>query len=162
MPTRLRAGKCAKRELEPEQLDYFLTGTDFCFFWEPPERKRDWKAVRGDLLRDFARDNPGRRPFFWWLVDAPGPRKRVGGRGSIVPAYDFPENLHYGIFRRSAFVCDRLLAAVAPVGAGLTPYDPADPPTFESEASYLKRHKLFANGEERRLTEADFADEVIR
>jgi len=163
MPTRLRAGKCAKRELEPEQLDYFLTGTDFCFFWEPPERKRDWRAVRKDLLTDFAAQHPGRRPFFWWMMDAPEPRRqRVGGKGDLVPAYDLDTNLRFGIFRKCSFVDARLLAAVAPVGAGLVVYDPADPPRYESQAAYLKRRNLFLGGEEKRIPPEGWGPEVAR
>ena len=36
------------------------------------------------------------------------------------------------------------------------PFDPKDPPTFESEAAYLDRLKLLAPGERRRIPAADF------
>jgi hypothetical protein len=36
--------------------------------------------------------------------------------------------------------------------------DPDDPPTFESQASYLKRHRLLLAGEERR---ADFEPHAV-
>ncbi len=40
--------------------------------------------------------------------------------------------------------------------------DPADPPRFESQAAYLRRHKLLLPGEEKRLTAADFdATEIV-
>ena len=39
--------------------------------------------------------------------------------------------------------------------------DPDDPPTFESQAAYLKRHGLFLSGEERRLRKADWEPEAI-
>ena len=39
--------------------------------------------------------------------------------------------------------------------------DPSDPPAFESQASYLKRHGIFLAGEERRLKKADFEAEII-
>jgi hypothetical protein len=39
--------------------------------------------------------------------------------------------------------------------------DPEDPPTFESQAAYLKRHGLFLDGEERRLKKADWEAEAI-
>ena len=39
--------------------------------------------------------------------------------------------------------------------------DPADPPKFESEASYLARHKLFLPGERARLCPRDFWPERI-
>jgi len=40
--------------------------------------------------------------------------------------------------------------------------DSRDPPTFESEAQYLKRHGLFAPGEERRLPKDAFEPEVVQ
>ena len=39
--------------------------------------------------------------------------------------------------------------------------DPADPPVFESQAAYLKRHGLFLRGEERRLPVDAFEPEVV-
>ena len=161
MPT-VKKSLMTRPVLDDDKINYFLTGIDHAFFWDEWERVRDWEAIRDDLLRDFARDNPGRRPFFWWVKDSPGPRLRVGGVGDVVPAYDTPMNLRYGIPRKSSFVSDRLLAAVAPVGAGLAVYDVNDPPVYESQASFLKRHKLFVNGEEKRLPPESFAPEVVR
>jgi hypothetical protein len=40
--------------------------------------------------------------------------------------------------------------------------DPKNPPTFKSEAAYLRRHGLFLPGEEKRLTSADFEPEAVR
>ena len=39
--------------------------------------------------------------------------------------------------------------------------DPSNPPQYESQASYLKRHGLFLSGEEQRLSKADFEPEVL-
>jgi hypothetical protein len=41
------------------------------------------------------------------------------------------------------------------------PVDPDDPPTFESQAAYLKRLKLLLPGEEKQLTPDDFTPEWI-
>jgi hypothetical protein len=40
-------------------------------------------------------------------------------------------------------------------------YDPANPPLYESQASYLLRHDLLLPGERRRLTEGDLDPEAI-
>jgi hypothetical protein len=40
-------------------------------------------------------------------------------------------------------------------------YDPADPPRYESQASFLRRLDLFPPGEEQRLPADAFDDEVI-
>src|SRR5829696_9555016 len=39
--------------------------------------------------------------------------------------------------------------------------DPDNPPRYESEAEYLRRHGLLTRGEERRLTPADFEPEML-
>jgi hypothetical protein len=42
------------------------------------------------------------------------------------------------------------------------PIDPSDPPRFESQASYLRRHGLFMPGEEKRLPKDAFEPEIIQ
>jgi hypothetical protein len=39
--------------------------------------------------------------------------------------------------------------------------DPNDPPRYESQAEYLKRHNLFELGESRRLQAKSFEPEVV-
>jgi hypothetical protein len=41
------------------------------------------------------------------------------------------------------------------------PISATDPPRYESEASFLKRHKLLLPGEVRRLRHADFEPETV-
>src|SRR5260370_4949272 len=41
------------------------------------------------------------------------------------------------------------------------PIDPANPPLFESQATFLDRHGLLLPGERKRLTDADFAPETV-
>ena len=148
--------------LDEDQINYFLTGIDFAFFWDEWERARDWQLIRDDLLRDWIREHAGTRPFAWWRYDSPGPRRRAGGTGDVIPAYDHPMSLKFGIFRKSAFVDARLLVAVAPVGAGLTPFDENDPPSFESEAAYLDRHGFLSATERKALPPDAMDPEVIR
>jgi hypothetical protein len=44
-------------------------------------------------------------------------------------------------------------------GTGADAFDPDDPPTFESQATSLRRMKLFLSGEEKRLTKTHFEPE---
>jgi hypothetical protein len=162
MPMRLRAGRREKRELSPEQIDFFLTGTDFTFFWDEPERGNDWRAVRDDLLRDWIQEHPGTRPAAWWKYDAPKqaapkvpkwhrgemvePRRRIGGAGA--PSWEqFPAILPYYRFG---------------IPVSFEGIDKADPPTFESEATYLKRNGLLSPGEERRIPPEAWEPEAVR
>jgi hypothetical protein len=66
-----------------------------------------------------------------------------------------------GIIRRSAlWVTSWMVAYYGKDFAGQA-IDRANPPTFESQATFLERHKLLLPGERRRLTAADFAPEAI-
>jgi hypothetical protein len=29
--------------LDEDQINYFLTGIDYAFFWHEPEREKDWR-----------------------------------------------------------------------------------------------------------------------
>lgn len=88
-----------------------------------------WDALREDLLPDFIRRNPGRRPWGWWRFDAPRakapdvpawhlpemvePRLRVGGSGA--PSWEmFPAILPYftrGIPNRSGHLRENASAS---------------------------------------------------
>jgi hypothetical protein len=85
--------------------------SESCLAHHPRSAVALWRAYRDELLRDWLRDNPGRRPQVWWEADAPRqplgtgpgcfsdgklplPRRRLGGVGTplfectnTVPAY---------------------------------------------------------------------------
>jgi hypothetical protein len=112
-----------------------------------------WGRARGEVLTGWIR---GTRPSIWWRFDAPRellgthsgcfydgklqqPRKQISGAGcdaSAISAY-MP---HYECGLPTSW-------------AG---YEEGDPPTFESQASYLRRHNLLAAGEVRVLSGSDY------
>jgi hypothetical protein len=118
-----------------------------------------WRTHHDAVLTEHVRDNPGTRPALWWLYDAPRlpigtfpgcyydgklpqPRKRTGG-DTGAPAYE--------------------VRAVVPSFADGIPdawvgIDDDDPRTFESQASYLKRHGMLLADEEKR---SDFESEEV-
>jgi hypothetical protein len=151
-------------------IEYLLTGKQpkeedawweiFAFTGE--KETAAWEDLRDELLPAWVEERPGSRPWGWWKHDAPKakapeipawhlsemvePRKQLGGTGA--PSWEkYPAILAY------------YTRGIPDSWEGI---DPNDPPVVESEAAYLKRHKLFVNGEERRLTEADFQPEVVR
>jgi hypothetical protein len=106
----------------------------------------------------------------------PEPRKRIGGIGTpaheclaFVPSYDrgIPDRWisawdvsYYN--GRSTDIHGKKIGEK--YTEGHFPFDAinrADPPVFESEASYLKRLDLLLPGEEARLSPSDFDDERI-
>jgi hypothetical protein len=137
----------------PQNFETFALKIDF-----HGNTEQLWQENRDVILAEHAKENPGTRPAMFWLYDAPRlpvgtlrgchydsqlsqPRKRTGGTGtaayevtSVGPSFD------YGIPN---------------VWVGI---DEDDPPTFESEAAYLKRHGLLFAGEEKR---SDFGPETV-
>jgi hypothetical protein len=103
------------------------------------------------------------------------PRRRIGGVGTerYRVLGGFPE-FNAGLPREFVTAADLQVfesaegRAIYARGVGSllgefvgVPIDPNDPPLFESEADYLRRHNLFLAGEERRLTAADFAPYTV-
>jgi hypothetical protein len=120
--------------------------------------KNLWLDHGDYIVEEHVEESPGTRPALWRLYDAPRlpigtfprcyydgkkpmPRKRLGGTGTpehevrnVVPYFD------HGI------------------PSALVSIDDDDPPTFESQAAYLKRHGMFLAGEEKR---ANFEPETV-
>jgi hypothetical protein len=117
-------------------------------------RRKFWREYSDMVVRWHARHWPGTRPRLWWRYDSPQPRRRVGGIGT--PLHEctaYALLLHDGIpadWRRPG---DGFSRGV--------PIDRRDPPRFESQASYLRRHGLLLPGERERLRPRDFWAEAI-
>ncbi len=89
------------------------------------------------------------------------PRRRLGGTGMVAwEALNVGIAYHCGI--PSAWVDAEDAEWLTAEGIAAVPIDPADPPRFESQAAYLRRHGLFMRGEERRLTPTDFEPEEVQ
>lgn len=121
-----------------------------------------WEQHREEILSEWAVEHPGTRPCCWWRFDAPRwlrpedkgwyfydrlpePRQRLGGTGT--PCFEVLA--HVPAFTRG--IPDQWIEQ-----------SDDDPPVFESQAAYLKRHGLLVEGEEERLTDTDFEPEVVR
>jgi hypothetical protein len=145
-----------------------------------------WAEHSERIVADHVAESPGTRPARWWQYSAPRiplgtfpgwyydgklpePRKRLGGIGtpaSDVLAYvpTYAKGLPV-IWIEPWMV--RYYSGLAVdirgehIGGELREFkgvaiDPDDPPTFESQAAYLKRLGLLLAGEERRLRKADW------
>ncbi len=139
-----------------------------------------WTLYRDGILAEWIASHPGRRPSSWWRFDAPrwspempgcedwpasldlcAPRLRAGGRGTAShDALADSPSLELGIptsWMRAAAV-DYYFHEGDFIGDA---FDVNDPPTFESEAAYLRRLKLFAPGEARRVKASQFKPETV-
>ena len=148
--------------------------------------RESWDHYGAEIIERWAVDHPGTRPKCWWrfsaprltpdhpvvladptawpalLSDLPAPRERIGGTGT--PIY---ERLNYvPEFERGlpvAWIQNRDLETYRLIGRPLDvpTIDPEDPPTYESQASYLRRLKLLLPGEADRLPADAFDPEPI-
>jgi hypothetical protein len=163
------------------------TGNSRLAIWQLGRNDDDararWEQVRAGLLASYIHAHPGTRPWAWWRFDSPRatvlprvgvlppwlsaitcePRRRLAGTGTAVcevlncsPEFAFGRPTH--------FLDADLLAAYQRRGndlAGAEPYAASDPPVYESEAEYLRRHALLEPAAARRLTPADFEPEIV-
>src|SRR5262249_30919279 len=104
--------------------------------------KQLWAENGQDIVKWWAGERPGTRPWCWWKYEAPEPRKRVGGVGTARDDEYLPD---FKLPAANAFVA----------------VDPDDPPIFQSQAAYLERLGFFLPGEEKRLAPDAFTPEKI-
>ncbi len=109
---------------------------------DEPLNNWPWTEAREELLPKWIRENPCTRPYMWWEVDAPEPRRRVGGTG-----------------RRKRHTI--LNFGIPAPNTGFRDVDPAWPPIYESEAAYLPRHNLFTTSEKKWLADHPEALEPV-
>jgi hypothetical protein len=153
--------------------------------------KKAWIKNRALISSDWIARKPGTRPWSWWRFDAPRwerefnawfngtmpePRKRLGGTGtpdyehlSIVPRFEYGIPIGYV----DAWLVEYYNGRAKDIHGELIPckykdgnfkgiaIDYDDPPVFETEASYLKRHGLLTKSEEKRLKPEDFEPKTL-
>ena len=154
-----------------------------------PSLQELWAEMGEGIVAEWVAKRPGTRPSCWWQWSAPRaddhchrpggmpvPRLRLGGIGTprsevlnIVP------RLHFGlpIDWVSAWEADYYNGRALDIhgnriGTGYeeghfkgVPPDPNDPPCYESQAAYLKRHGLLLPGEPKRLSAQDFQPDCV-
>jgi len=170
--------------LTDQPLDEIEPGLDqdferWCFNWlddsEPPWRAKTgrqlWVENCDAVLEEWIPAHPGSRPSTWWRFAAPAPRQRVGGVGT--PKSELLANA-------PRFWCGVPLDWVSrweveyyngratdihgnPISTNHREgefkeiaINPQNPPTYESQASFLDRYGLLLPGERRRICDADF------
>jgi hypothetical protein len=140
--------------------------------------KQLWQDHGESIVEEHVTQWPGTRPARWWQYDAPRsprgtypgcfydgklpePRERLGGVGT--PNYEalcYVPSFSFGIPDGWIDQSDVAYYGKSGTFKGVA-IDPDDPPLFESEATYLKRHGLLLPGEAKRLTKANWEPEAI-
>jgi hypothetical protein len=124
-----------------------------------PKASELWPEFRDEILADWIAEAPGTRPSMWWRLDAPEPRRRLGGIGT--PAHEVLAHVPRfwcgipidWVTQSLADFYDREERSKPFEGVAVSR---KDPPLFESEAAFLDRHGLFLPGERKRLGADDF------
>jgi len=115
-----------------------------------------WDRARGEVLTGWTKDHPGTRPAVFWRFDAP--RQLLGTHGGAF--YD--GKLQQPRKQISGAGCDAsAISAYMPhyecgLPTSWAGFEEGDPPVFESQAAYLRRHGLLTPHEVRVLTAADY------
>ena len=144
--------------------------------WE--HKRTVWEKHRDEILAEWIRKHPGTRPYAFWVLDTPEPRKRrrLGGIGTpkhealaILPRFkwgvpvnwvtDFDVAYYNGQFRD---IHGNLVEnGYKPGDFSGEAIDLDDPPIFESQASYLERHGFLTAAEKKKLKSEDFEPESV-
>jgi hypothetical protein len=115
-----------------------------------------WGRARGEVLAGWVKDHPGTRPGAWWKCEAP--RQLLGTFGGCF--YD--GKLQQPRKQISGAGCDAsaISAYMPSYESGLPTswagFEEGDPPVFESQAAYLRRHGLLTPHEVRVLAASDY------
>lgn len=163
-----------REQASPNLLRYLRTGLydkaapdGFAIFLlsHPDDRgdlRAKWAELGADLVAEHVKAHPGTRPWAWWELDAPKPTtrparepewvfaRRVDGRRQVGGSGQPMHEKYRAYLPRYTFGIPTMADC-----------DPDDPPQFEAEASYLKRHNLLLPGEAQRLRPEDFEPEVL-
>jgi hypothetical protein len=95
------------------------------------QQEKLWPVYEEIVVLRWIAGAPGTRPRLWWKYSAPELRQIIAGHGE--PLDLDVRNSHFGIPTKWKWI------------------DPGDPPLFEAQAVYLRRHKFCIANESRRL-----------
>jgi len=161
MPRRKWRARARREELSAALVLYLTTATlpppdseDLrMFLYTTPNstsRAALWLERGVEITSTWIRDNPGSRPWCWWMYDASEPRRCLVGAELLYPVHnpgdwDFVWRGHWGV---PAFLQCRPLGYV-----GF--------PAVESQAAYLDRLGLLAAEERAALGDDAFDPEDV-
>jgi hypothetical protein len=177
MPLRRTTAKRNKSQLSPEVKQYLIDGIipdsiedEWLFFSlsTDMEALRDvWEEVKDEVLKEWIGDYPGTRPWCWWRFEAKEQRARVGGRGdALQDKLNYKPQFSFGVpvgwvndwqvsyyNGRSKNIYGEAIGTKYKEGDFVADaYSEDDPPQYESEASYLRRHRLLTESETKILS----------
>ncbi len=156
MPTnRQRRTRARDPDISDAVLRYLETGArergdaDMFVLQGNPDRLRAlWRKVKKEILADWIQRTPCSRPWAWWQCDAP---RKDTGLGAWFEPLPVPRRQLAGVGQTTVEVDP---ATVPTFDRGIPDFaeiDEDDPPMFESEAEYLRRHGFLTPAETKYL-----------
>ncbi|CAM5276990.1 hypothetical protein [Rhodanobacter lindaniclasticus] len=121
-----------------------------------------WEEHRAGILADWIAAHPGTRPYCWWRFDAPRATASTAGRyaGTATGAKMIEPRLLLSGFGKPLHEAMNYGPSYA-YGIPKWYGDPDNPPTFETQHAYLKRHGLLERGERAPRSEPETLPERI-
>ena len=149
MPRLRRKAKRRKpTEYTPAHIRHLLSGNDFFGAGFPDNRsmQEGWESLRAEILPEWIRDNPGTRPYSWWLYDSPEPRRRIDGRLHPFDDPERPDRIEIIAGQPGTIpgYAERMAETYYGLPACKFPEDFGD---YETEYDYLRRLGLLAANE---------------
>ena len=107
-----------------------------------------WEESRDFIMDGWVKEHPGTRPAMWWRYDAPRASPDVQGRWSCTIVAERMIDLRRKENGNGQPIHD-VLAYVPSHDYGIPAWlgDPYEPPVFETQHNYLKRHGLLLSKE---------------
>ena len=165
MPLKPRKTRITKQDIPASLRAYFESGHigeenehDAAIFNLAGSDERidaNWQESQGEIMDKWETQHPCSRPWAWWR-DAAEPRRRIGGIGTpssevlaIAPSFEYgipghwvkPFDVSY-YNGRAVDIHGKKIGSFSSGDFKGVAINPADPPLFESQASYLQRHGL--------------------
>jgi hypothetical protein len=165
MPVKRRTAGKRRRELSQGESNWLNSGVgdvDQKYLWSHDDLAALWREFVDEIVAEHVVASPGTRPLRWWQFSAPEPRRRVGGVGT--PCHErlaYVLQHHLGVPWDWIFHDDIDMYMRIGSPLGVPALDPANPPTYESEAAYLERLELFLPDEREQLKPKDFKPEYV-
>lgn len=141
MPPKKRRAIRGRNQYTVLQIRQLLTGHEFVWgagFGSGDNLDRDavaeaWEELRDELLPAYILEHPGRRPWAWWEVESPEPRRCIEGPGA------------HAFRNPNAPAWTKRLSFGKPTCWGGDDF--ANPSRYESQPAYLDRHGLLDDAE---------------
>jgi len=117
-----------------------------------------WQEHKTAIMRTWIAKSPGSRCWAWWKFEAPEIRRRIGGTGTCAhDTLSYKPEFEFGMPTHWTDKFDEKFCRKMKTKKKIIAIDADDRPTYESEATYLRRLDLLSEAEMKKLKRSDFS-----